>query len=84
MSWTPPCSSIGVLQGAELNCCCLVQAVALGAAIQAGMLEGTLGDLMVMDPLQAGLLRALAGRRAKAQKLQDVSEEEAARSISPD
>ncbi|KAK9832956.1 hypothetical protein WJX74_002754 [Apatococcus lobatus] len=45
------------------------QAVALGAAIQAGMLEGTLGDLMVMDPLQAGLLRALASRHTQNQQM---------------
>lgn len=53
-----------------------MQAVALGAAVQAGMLEGTLGDLMVMDPLQAGLLRALAGRHTKAQQQQPPSEPE--------
>ena len=37
-----------------------------------------LGDLMVMDPLQAGLLRALAGRHAKAQQLQDQSDPDVA------
>lgn len=51
-----------------------MQAVALGAAIQAGMLEGTLGDLMVMDPLQAGLLRALASRHTQSQQMVEPSD----------
>ena len=42
-----------------------MQVVALGAAVQAGMLEGQMGDMMVMDVWQAALMRALAGRAIK-------------------
>lgn len=48
----------------------LLQAVALGAAVQAGILEGTVPDVMVMDVFQAGLMRVLAG-----QQLQEVENE---------
>lgn len=41
--------------------------MALGAAVQAGMLEGSLPDLMVMDVWQAGLLRALATQQLRSQ-----------------
>jgi heat shock 70kDa protein 1/2/6/8 len=43
----------------------LGQAVALGAAVQAGMLEGSLPDMMVMDIWQAGLIRALAAQQLR-------------------
>lgn len=42
-----------------------MQAVALGAAIQAGLYEGSVSGLMVMDIWQASLLRALATKRLK-------------------
>eukprot|EP00884_Botryococcus_braunii_P007549 jgi/Botrbrau1/16796/Bobra.150_2s0025.1 len=42
------------------------EAVALGAAVQAGMLEGSLPDMMVMDVWQAGLLRALATHQLRS------------------
>lgn len=38
------------------------QAVAAGAAICAGMRDGSMGDLMVMDVWQAALMRALAAK----------------------
>lgn len=40
-----------------------LQAVALGAAIQAGLYEGSVSGLMVMDIWQASLLRALATKK---------------------
>jgi hypothetical protein len=40
----------------------LVQAVAVGAAIRAAMLEGQLSDFMVLDVWQASLMRAFAGK----------------------
>lgn len=45
-----------------------VQAVALGAAIQAGIYEGSVSGLMVMDIWQASLLRALATKRLRDDK----------------
>jgi molecular chaperone DnaK (HSP70) len=39
-----------------------VQAVAVGASIQAAMLEGQLSDFMVLDVWQASLMRAFAGK----------------------
>ena len=42
-----------------------VQAVALGAAVQAGILEGQVSDVMVMDVWQANLMRALAHQRLR-------------------
>ncbi|GIL87151.1 hypothetical protein Vretimale_14267 [Volvox reticuliferus] len=36
------------------------EAVALGAAVQAGILQGEISNLMVMDQWQASLMRALA------------------------
>ena len=39
------------------------QAVALGAAVQAGVLEGSVDSVMVMDIWQASLMRALATRQ---------------------
>lgn len=36
------------------------EAVALGAAVQAGILQGEVSDLMVMDQWQASLMRTLA------------------------
>ena len=41
------------------------EAVALGAAVQAGVLEGTVGGGEVMDVWQATLLRALAEKQAR-------------------
>ena len=38
------------------------QAVALGAAVQAGIYEGQVSDLMVIDVWQASLMRAFAGQ----------------------
>ncbi len=51
----------------------LLQAVALGAAVQAGILEGTVPDVMVMDVFQAGLMRVLAGQQL--QEVENVSED---------
>jgi heat shock protein 1/8 len=45
-----------------------LQAVALGAAIQAGLYEGSVSGLMVMDIWQASLLRALATKKLKDDK----------------
>ena len=42
-----------------------VQAVALGAAVQAGILEGSVANVMVMDIWQASLLRAFAGQQLR-------------------
>lgn len=42
-----------------------MQAVALGAAVQAGILEGQVSDVMVMDVWQANLMRALAQQRLR-------------------
>ena len=50
----------------------LLQAVALGAAVQAGILEGTVPDVMVMDVFQANLMRVLAGQQL--QEAEDESE----------
>ena len=56
---------IGVsLYGAELLTF-YVQAVALGAAVHAGILEGSVADIMVMDIWQASLLRALAKQQLR-------------------
>ncbi|KAK3241661.1 heat shock [Cymbomonas tetramitiformis] len=41
------------------------EAVALGAAVQAGVLEGTMGGLAVMDVWQASLMRAVAANQLK-------------------
>lgn len=41
-----------------------MQAVAVGAAIQAAMLEGQLDDFVVMDVWQAAMMRAFAGNAA--------------------
>ena len=57
----------------------LLQAVALGAAVQAGILEGTVPDVMVMDVFQAGLMRVLAG-----QQLQEVESESEDYELDPD
>ena len=45
-----------------------VQAVALGAAVQAGILEGQVSNVMVMDIWQASLMRAYAKQRLKEDK----------------
>lgn len=42
-----------------------MQAVALGAAVQAGILEGQVSDVMVMDVWQANMMRAFARQRLK-------------------
>lgn len=44
------------------------EAVALGAAVQAGMIDGSMGDLVVMDIWQAGLMRAFADKALKDQR----------------
>ncbi|KAL6761638.1 Hsp70 protein-domain-containing protein [Haematococcus lacustris] len=44
------------------------EAVALGAAVQAGILQGEVKDLMVMDQWQASLMRALAQMKLKQDK----------------
>ena len=44
-----------------------VQAVALGAAVQAGVYEGQVSDLMVMEVWQASLMRAFAAQLAREQ-----------------
>lgn len=44
--------------------CCL-QAVALGAAVQAGILEGQVSDVMVLDVWKASLMRAFAKQRLR-------------------
>jgi molecular chaperone DnaK len=36
------------------------EAVALGAAVQAGILQGEVSDMMVLDVWQASLMRAMA------------------------
>eukprot|EP00798_Chlamydomonas_sp_ICE-L_P030049 gene30049-35020_t len=41
------------------------EAVALGAAVQAGILQGDVADMMVMDQWQASLMRALADLELK-------------------
>lgn len=41
----------------------VLQAVALGAAVQAGILEGQVSDVMVLDVWQANLMRAFAQQR---------------------
>ena len=42
-----------------------LQAVALGAAVQAGILEGQVSDVMVLDVWQASLMRAFAQQRLR-------------------
>jgi molecular chaperone DnaK len=42
------------------------EAVALGAAIQAGILQGEVSDMMVMEQWQASLMRALAQMQLKS------------------
>lgn len=44
------------------------EAVALGAAVQAGMMDGDVQGLEVLSPLQAALLRGFARKRLKEQK----------------
>ena len=51
------------LQDCDLHA--TLQAVALGAAVQAGILEGQISDVMVMDVWQANLMRALAQKQLK-------------------
>jgi len=47
----------------------VVQAVALGAAVQAGIYEGQASELMVMDVWQASLMRAFATQLEREQGL---------------
>ena len=42
-----------------------MQAVALGAAVQAGILQGDVADVMVMDIWQASLMRAFAEQQLR-------------------
>lgn len=53
--------------------CCGLQAVALGAAIQAGICEGSIKGMAVMDIWQAALARAFA--RDKYTKGEDQFED---------
>eukprot|EP00889_Picochlorum_renovo_P000308 jgi/Picre1/27338/NNA_000307.t1 len=46
-------------------------AVALGAAVQAGIYEGNVSDVMIMDIWQASLMRAYATQLEKQQSLDD-------------
>lgn len=43
-------------------------AVALGAAVQAGIYEGNVSDVMIMDIWQASLMRAYATQLEKEQE----------------
>lgn len=54
----------------------LPQAVALGAAVQAGVYEGQVSELMVMDVWQAQLMRAFAAQLAREQGLEGSDVEE--------
>lgn len=60
-----------------------LQAVALGAAIQAGMYEGSLSDVMVMDVWQAALMRALAKQQLQDED-DDMGDAEADDSVTSD
>jgi heat shock protein 1/8 len=53
------------------------QAVALGAAVQAGIYQGQVGDLMVMDVWQASLMRAFAQHMEKQEARQQQQEQQA-------
>ena len=55
-----------------------VQAVALGAAVQAGILQGDVSDVMVMDIWQASLMRAFAEQQLRDGHAAAASTEEAA------
>ena len=57
----------------------VLQAVALGAAVQAGILEGQVSDVMVLDVWQANLMRAFA-----RQRLQQDGELAAQAGLEPD
>ncbi|PSC71655.1 molecular chaperone [Micractinium conductrix] len=48
------------------------QAVALGAAVQAGIYEGQVSDLMVMDVWQASLMRAFAKLQAQREEEEEL------------
>lgn len=50
------------------GCSCGVQAVATGAAVQAGIYEGQVSNLMVMDVWQAALMRAFARQQLKEEQ----------------
>lgn len=58
--------AVNVCPGHQRGCMSLpsppAQAVAAGAAICAGMRDGSMGDLMVLDVWQAALMRALAAK----------------------
>ena len=49
--------------------------MALGAAVQAGILEGQVPDVMVLDVWQANLMRAFAKKRLKEDRLLDAGRE---------
>ena len=78
----------------SLSFSCLgLQAVALGAAVQAGILEGQVSDVMVLDVWQASLMRAFAKQRLRQDQqlaaeagqdpdqLQDSSDDEVSRHV---
>ncbi|KAK9810103.1 hypothetical protein WJX72_004949 [[Myrmecia] bisecta] len=50
------------------------EAVALGAAVQAGILEGSISDMMVLDVWQATLMRALATQKLIEQRQEEGAE----------
>ncbi|CAG9462079.1 unnamed protein product [Pedinophyceae sp. YPF-701] len=52
------------------------QAVALGAAVQAGIFQGEVEDLMVMSPWKAALMRAFARRAIEGGALDDMEWED--------
>ena len=61
---TAPCTAVQhTVLPAVVEMTVGVQAVALGAAVQAGILEGQISDVMVLDVWQANLMRALAQQR---------------------
>ncbi len=62
-----------------------MQAVALGAAVQAGVYEGSVSNVMVMDIWQASLMRALAKQKLKDdEKLADELQIEGADTLPDD
>lgn len=57
------CSTCAVKNVISALMTAVLQAVALGAAVQAGILEGQVSDVMVLDVWQANLMRAFAQQR---------------------
>ena len=64
----PSCHTGSILPASDFlrrACELASQAVALGAAVQAGILQGDVADVMVMDIWQAGLMRAFATQQLR-------------------